>query len=75
MSPIVCRVLCLSVLVCITFCPFELVSLLLLSFECFVTVYVLCLLLTVLWVGLQCLSVVFSDHNPFLFTTNPVHKK
>ena len=43
------------------------VALLLLSFRCLVTVNVLWLFLTVLWVGLQCVIVVFPDHNPLLF--------
>ena len=57
------------VLVCITLCPVsfaiiltrkrELFALLLLSFGCLVTVKVLCLILTVLWVGLQCVIMVF----------------
>ena len=39
----------------------ELVALLLLYFGCLVTVNVLKLFLTVLWVGLQCVIVVFPD--------------
>ena len=45
----------------------ELVALLLLSYECSVTVYVLWLFLTVPWVDLQCVIVVFSDHTHLLF--------
>ena len=40
----------------------ELVALLLLSFGCLVTVNVLWLNLTVAWVGLQFVIVVFHDH-------------
>ena len=40
----------------------ELVALLLLSFGCIVTVNNLWLFLTVPWVGLQCVIVVFPDH-------------
>ena len=40
----------------------ELVALLLLSFECLVTINVLWLFLAVPWVGLQCEIVVFPDH-------------
>ena len=39
---------------------------LLLFYECFVTVYVLWLFLTVPWVGLQCEIVVFPDHTYLL---------
>ena len=60
------------VLVCITLCPFysfaiiltrkrEQFALLLLSFGCLVTVNVLWLILTVPWVGLQCVTVVLMD--------------
>ena len=45
----------------------ELVSLLLLSFGCLVTVNVLLLFLTVPWVGLQCVIEVFPDHTHLLF--------
>ena len=40
----------------------KLVDLLLLSYRCLVTVNVLWLFLTVLWVGLQSVIVVFPDH-------------
>ena len=40
----------------------ELITLLLLSFGCLVTVTVPWLFLTVPWVGLQCEMVVFPDH-------------
>ena len=45
----------------------ELAALLLLSFECLVTVDVLWLFLMVLWVGLQFVVVVFPDHTHLLF--------
>ena len=44
-----------------------LVALLLLSFACLVTVNVLWLFLTVPWVGLQFVIVVYSDHTHLLF--------
>ena len=44
----------------------ELVALLLLSFRCLVTVNVLRPFLTVSWVGMQCVIVVFPDHTHFL---------
>ena len=44
----------------------ELVALLLLSFGCLVTVNVLWPFLTVPWVGLQCVIVVFPDYTHFL---------
>ena len=40
----------------------KLVALLLLSYRCIVTINVLWLFLKVLWVGLQCVIVVFPDH-------------
>ena len=65
------------VLVCITLCPScfaiilkrkrELVALFLLSFRCLVTVYVLWLFLTVPWVGLKYVIVVFPDHTHLVF--------
>ena len=45
----------------------EPVALLLLSYGCIVTVNVMWLFLTVLWVGLQCVIVVFLDHTHLLF--------
>ena len=45
----------------------ELVALLLLSFGCLVAVYVLWLFLTVPWLCLHCVIVVFSDHTHLLF--------
>ena len=47
----------------------ELVALLLLSFWRLVTVNVMCLFLTVPWVGLQFVTVVFPDHTHLLFLT------
>ena len=45
----------------------KLVALLLLSNSCIVTINVLWLFLTVPWVGLQCVIVVFLDHTHLLF--------
>ena len=45
----------------------ELVVLLLLSYGCLVTVNVLWLFLTVQWVCLRCVIVVFPDHTHLLF--------
>ena len=45
----------------------ELDALLLLSYGCLVTVYVLWLFITVPWVGLQFAIVVFPDHTHLLF--------
>ena len=45
----------------------KLVALLLLSYRCIVTINVLCLFLTVQWVGLQYVIVVFHDHTHLLF--------
>ena len=45
----------------------NLVALLLLSYRCLVTVNVLWRFLTVPWVGLQCVIVVFPDHTHLLF--------
>ena len=42
-------------------------ALLLLPHRCIVSVNLLWLFLTVPWVGLQCVIVVFSDHTHFLF--------
>ena len=42
------------------------VALLLLSFECLVSVNVLWLFLAMPWVGLQCVAVVFPDNTYFL---------
>ena len=48
----------------------EQVALLLLCYGCLVTVNVLWLFLTVPWVGLQCIIVVFPDHTHFIFNQN-----
>ena len=40
----------------------KLVALLLMSYSCIVTINVLVLFLTVPWVGLHCVIVVFPDH-------------
>ena len=45
----------------------ELVASLLLSFCCLVTVSVLCLFVTVAWVGQQCVIVVLPDHTHSVF--------
>ena len=42
---------------------------LLLSYRCLVTVNVLWLFLTLPWVGLQCVTVVFPDHTHFIILT------
>ena len=47
----------------------KLVALLLLSYICIITVNVLWLILTVPWVGLPCVIVVFPDHTHLLFET------
>ena len=47
----------------------RLIALLLLSYRCIVTINVLWLFLTMLWVGLQCVIVVFPDHTHLLLTT------
>ena len=46
------------------------VALFLLSFGCLATVNILCLLLTVSWVGLQFVLVVFSHHTNLLVLSN-----
>ena len=48
-------------------CNDKLVALPYLSYRCIVTVNVLWVFLIVLWVGLQCVIVVFSDHTHLLF--------
>ena len=48
----------------------ELVALLLLSYECLVTINVLWLFLAVSWVGLKCVIVIFPDHTHLLFKYN-----
>ena len=49
----------------------KLVVLLLLSYRCILTINVLCLFLTVPWLGLQCVIVVFPDHTHLLFAQLP----
>ena len=73
--PIVCgSFVFVFVLLCITFFVHssfaiilkrkrELVDLLLWSYRCIVTINVLWLFLTVPWVGLQCVIMVFPDHS------------
>ena len=51
----------------------KLVALLLLYCRCIVTINVLWLFLTVPWVGLQCVIVVFPDHTHFLFESVDQH--
>ena len=71
-------VLCLSLLCYVLLCVHtsfaiilkrnrKLVALLLLSYICIVTINVLWLFLTVPWVGLQYVIVVFTDHTHLLF--------
>ena len=48
----------------------KLVALLLLSYICIVTINVLWLFLTVPWVGLQYVIVVFPDHTHLLFVSS-----
>ena len=45
----------------------KLVALLLLSYRCSATINVMWLFLTLSWVGLQCVIVVFPDHTHLLF--------
>ena len=53
----------------------KLVALLLLSYRCIVTINVLWLFLTVPWVGLQYVIVVFPDHSHLLFAINLKRKR
>ena len=46
----------------------KLVALIKLSYRCIVTINVLRLFLTVPWVGLQCVIVVFPDHTHYFLT-------
>ena len=48
----------------------KLVALLLLSYRCIVTINVLWLSLTVPWVGLHFVIMVFPDHTHYLFQVN-----
>ena len=50
----------------------KLVALLLLSYRCIVTKYILWLFLGVPWIGLQCVIVVFPDHTHLLFDPDKV---
>ena len=50
------------------------VALLLLSYRCIVTINVLWLFLTVPWVGLYCVIVVFPDHTHLLFILYNLYK-
>ena len=52
-----------------------LVALLILSYRCIVTINVLWLFLTVPWVGLQCVIVVFPDHTHLLFALRNINIK
>ena len=83
-----CLCVCLVLCVCLCFwyallCVFSLVPIILkrkilflLSHPCLAILYVLWLFLTVPWVGLQCVIVVFSGHNRFfLHFTNNKHIK
>ena len=74
---LVAGVLCLSLFCCTLLCALssfaiilkrkrEKVALLVLSYECLVTINVLWLFLTVPWVGLWCVIVVFPDHTHLL---------
>ena len=80
---IVCGILCLSLLCYALLCVHssfaiivkrkrKLVALLLLSYRCIVTVNVRWLFLTVPWVGLQCVIVVFLDHTHINITTSTI---
>ena len=51
----------------------KLVALLLLSYRYIVTINVLWIFLTVPLVGLQYVSVIFPDHNHFLFSGTEIH--
>ena len=51
----------------------KLVALLLLSYRCIVAINLLWLFLTVPWVGLQYVIVVFPDHTHLLFVINLRH--
>ena len=76
--PLLVGVLCLPVFCCALLCvhpSFEiilkrkkkLVALLLLSYRCIVSINVLWFFLTVPWVGLQYVIVIFPDHAHLLF--------
>ena len=76
--PLFVGVLCLSLFCYVLLCVHsifaiilkrkrKLVALLLLSYICIVTINTMWLFLTLPWVGLQCVSVVFPDHTHLLF--------
>ena len=76
--PLFVGVLCLSLFCCALLCVHssfaiilkrkrKLIALLLLSHICIVTINVLWRFITVPWVGLQCVIVVFPDHTHLLF--------
>ena len=76
--PLVVGVLCLSLFCCALLCVLscfaiilkrkrERVALLWLSYRCLVTIPVLWLFVTVPWVSLRCVIVVFPDHIHLLF--------
>ena len=76
--PLLVGVLCLSLFCYALLCVYssfvmilkrkrKLFAVLLLPYRCIVTVNVLCLFLTVPWVGLQCVIVVFPDHTHYFF--------
>ena len=76
--PLFLGVLCLSLFSCALRCEHysfaiilkrkrKLRALLLLSYRCIVTITVLWLFITVLWVGLQFVIVVFPDHSHLNF--------
>ena len=67
----VCVLLCIT-LYLFSFCNHheaerKLVALLLLSYRCIVSINVLGLVLTMPWVGLQCVILVFPNHSYLLF--------
>ena len=53
----------------------KLAALLLLSYRCIATINVMWLFLTVPWVGLQCVIVVFPDHTCFFRDLNHQSRK
>ena len=82
MLPVVCGS-SVFVLLCVALCPFwfcschgrgrgGLVALLLLKCGCVVAVSIPWCFLAVLWVGLQCVIVVFPDHTHLLFGRNDI---
>ena len=76
--PLFVAVLCVSLFCCALLCvntsfaiilksKKKLVALLVLSYICIVTINVMWLFLTVPWVGMMCMIVVFPDHTQILF--------